>query len=95
MSKPVPEYIMARDNLFRFFGCPDAYPIRTATNAEWAIREDSGICFLTLFEGERRADFVVAQKDDEALVFKTKEYTMAVAIDCIKTAFVLKNANAK
>ena len=95
MRKAVPEFITARNNLFRFFSCPEQFPVRTTTNAEWALREDGGICFLTIFEGEDREDFVVSQKGDKPLVFPAGDYTMAVAIDCVKTAFILKNGNMR
>jgi len=95
MRKAVPEFIAARNNLFRFFSCSEQFPVRTMTNAEWAVHEDSGICFLTIFEGDSREDYVVSQKNDAPMVFNTSGYTMVVAIDCVKTAFVMKNDNAR
>ena len=91
MRKAVPEYIVARNNLFRYFDCPDSYLVRTMTNTEWTVRTEEGISFLTLFIEDTRAEFVVVRKDNAPLVYQSGEYTMVIAIDCIKIAFVLKN----
>jgi len=97
MRKAVPEFIAARNNLFRFFDCREQFPVRTMTNASWDILEDGGICFLTILDGGDggREDFVVSQKADVPMVFTAGGYTMVVAIDCVKTAFVLKNENKR
>ena len=93
MRKPVPDYIAAHNQLFRYFNCPTNYPVRTETNAKWFVREVEDVCFLTLLTEGKREDFVVVRRTDEPLLFTAADYTMVVAIDCVKFAFILRNGN--
>jgi len=96
MRKAVQEYIAARDGLFRFFGCAEQYPVRTATHAKWMLPEKENVSFLVLFDAaDAREEYVAVRKEDKPLVYKNGDYTMVIAIDCVKTAFVLKNSGER
>jgi len=92
MRKAVHEYVTARRKMFQYFGCPDEYPVRPMMADKWAVSEDDGSYFLTVASGkERNQYFIVRQKTDEPLVFRKADCTMVIAIDCVKTAFILLN----
>ena len=38
-----------------------------------------------------KVDAVIVKKGGEPMIYKTKDYTMVVAIDCVKIGFVFRN----
>jgi len=93
MPNFVKDFISAKDKLFRHFNCPEKYPVHVAIDTEWTIRDEGGIHFLTILKEKQQDAFVIVNREGDPLIFQTNDYTMAIAIDCIKTAFVLRNSN--
>ena len=42
-------------------------------------------------EEGKKVDAVVVKKGGEPMIYKTKDYTMVVAIDCVKIGFIFRN----
>lgn len=92
MRKAVQEYASAKKNLFEYFDCKEDYPVVILSKCQWALKQDEGMYFLTYWVNEdEKFNYAVVKKDGEPLVYKTRDYSMVIAIDCIKTAFVFKN----
>lgn len=92
MRKVVQDYVSAKKNLLEYFSCKDDYPVVVLLKNKWEIHENEGMYFLACQteEGEQ-LNYAVVKKDGEPLIYKTREHSMVIAIDCIKTAFVFKN----
>ncbi len=94
MQKEIQSYLRAKNNILMKFGCKQDYPIKPMINVKWMISGDDGVFFLTYWdENNERKDFAIAKSDGSPMIFETKDYSMVVAIDCIKIAFVFKNIN--
>ncbi|MDR2898762.1 MAG: hypothetical protein LBU94_00425 [Clostridiales bacterium] len=92
MSSPVNDYANSKKGLFKFFKCPDDYFVRCLENARWEITENEGIYFLSYSNnGTDKVTAVVIKKNDEPLTYTAQEYTMVIAIDCVKIAFIFSN----
>lgn len=93
MTRVLRSYVTSKKNLFEYFKCREEYPVVMLTENRWAVKETEGMYFLTYWtkDEERQFNYVVVKKDGEPLVYKTRDYSMVIAIDCIKTAFVFKN----
>ena len=90
MSDAVTKYFAAEDALYRAFGCDEKYPLRVAQLCKWQIKRDVSTYFLALMEDTNKAtEFVVVQKDGKPLIYNADGYSMIIAIDCVKMAFIL------
>jgi len=86
----ITSYFAAADALYQKFKCDEKYPLRGELDCNWQLRHDEGTYFLSLMEDtNKKTDFVVVQKDGKPLVFNADKYSMAIAIDCVKMAFIL------
>lgn len=57
-----------------------------------AVREDEDFTFLCYWTDEgKKIDAVVVKKSGTPMIYKTKDYTMVVAIDCVKIGFIFRN----
>ena len=91
-TNTVHDFIMAKLELFRHFKCTDEYCVQIKLGHNWAIVEEDGIYFLSYWENmNSKTNAVVVSKGDTAQVFKADDYTMVVAIDCVRIAFVFNN----
>jgi hypothetical protein len=94
MKKEIDTYINAKNSIFKQFGCPADFLLSPMTTRKWAFSGENGLYFLSTWdEKNTKNDFTVVRKDGEPMIFRTKGYTMIIAIDCIKIAFLFKNTN--
>jgi len=92
MSSVVEEYIEVKEDIKKYFGCPNDYFIKPLVNHDWSVYGDEGIFFLTYWDDdEKKTTAMVVKKDNKPLIYKAKDYTMVIALDCVKIAFILKN----
>ena len=47
------------------------------------------LCYWT--DEGKKIDAVVVKKSGTPMIYKTKDYTMVVAIDCVKIGFIFRN----
>ena len=93
---PIQNYIAAKENIMNFFNCKDDFFIKIMENHEWAVIDNDDFCMLSYWNTTgKRTDAVVIKKSGVPMVLKTEDYTMVVAIDCVKIAFVFKNEYLK
>ncbi len=94
MKKAVQEFMRSKNNLMSYFQCKDDYFVKPLLSSSWRIKSEDGIYFVSYWnDNEDKKDAVVVKKEGKPLIYKTKDYTMVIGIDCIKLGFVFKNLN--
>lgn len=89
---PVQDYVLYRDNVLSYFQCEGDFFIKPLTSLEWTIRSVEDFYFLTYWtEENKKIEAVIVKKNGVPMIHKTEEYTMIVAIDCVKIAFIFSN----
>lgn len=89
---PVTEFIQARKRLNGYFGCEGDFFVKPLPDYEWAVRLEEDFAFLSYWtEDGKKVDAVIVKKNGEPMIYKTKEYTMVVAIDCVRIGFIFRN----
>ena len=89
---PVMDFVQARKRVDQYFGCEGDFFIKPLLALEWAIREDEDFAFLCYWTEEgKKVEAVVVKKGGAPMIYRTKEYTMVVAIDCVKIGFIFRN----
>ena len=87
-------YISSKKELMEHFKCDDDFFIKPLESLKWAIRNEDDFHFLVYWpENEKMKSAVVVKKNGNAMIYKADQYTMVVAIDCVKTAFIFSNNN--
>ena len=90
------EYIEKCEELFKTFDCNENYYIKNVTQYEWRLVENKDHSLLTIWkDGDSAEDYIVIKKQNKILHYMKEEYSMIIAIDCIKVAFILKNVNRR
>ena len=89
---PVVEFEQARKRVNNHFGCDGDFFVKPLLDCEWAVKENEDFAFLSYWiEEGKKVDAVVVKKGGEPMIYKTKDYTMVVAIDCVKIGFIFRN----
>lgn len=89
---PVAEFEQARKKINGYFGCEGDFFVKPLPGFEWAIKQDEDFAFLSYWTDEgKKVDAVIVKKGGEPMIYKTKDYTMVVAIDCVKIGFIFRN----
>ena len=89
---PVAEFEQARKRISNYFGCDGDFFVKPLPELEWAVKDDEDFAFLSYWTNEgNKVDAVIVKKGGTPMIYKTKEYTMVVAIDCVKIGFVFRN----
>ena len=91
-KEPVSEFEQARKRLNSYFGCESDFFVKPLPALEWAIRENEDFAFLSYWTTDgKKVEAVIVKKGGEPMIYQTKEYTMVVAIDCVKIGFIFRN----
>ena len=89
---PVVEFEQARKRVNNHFGCDGDFFVKPLLDCEWAVKENEDFAFLSYWTDEgKKVDAVVVRKGGEPMVYKKKEYTMVVAIDCVRIGFIFRS----
>ena len=88
MRKAVNSYMQSYRNLLSAFGCKSRYYIRPALECAWGVSE-AEIPILTVEADGTEQKCVIVRQDGEPLVYRANGYALVIAIDCVKTAFLL------
>ena len=91
----VQNYLVAKKNIMEYFKCNDDFFVRILDSQEWVVKDNEYFHMLSYWNDENRTDAIVAKKNGNPMVFRTSDYTMVVAIDCVKIAFVFNNIYEK
>ena len=93
---PVVDFEQARKRLNSYFGCDSDFFVKPLLEYEWAVRQDEDFAFLSYWTEEgKKVDAVIVKKGGEPMIYRTKEYTMVVAIDCVKIGFIFRNGKCQ
>ncbi len=91
-NHPILELESVQKKVKNYFGCSDDYFIKLMLEMDWALRTQEDFTFLTYVDRNgKKSDAVVVKRGGEPMVFRAKDYTMVVAIDCVKIGFVFRN----
>lgn len=92
MDSIVKNFVSTKDELLKAFDCSDLYFVKVQEDCFWRIKNVDGMHFLTYWkEGGKLCECIVVKKDNLPLISRKEGYTMAVIIECVKVALVLKN----
>ena len=75
---PVADFVQTRKRINDYFGCEGDFFVYPLLDFDWTT------------EG-KKIDAVVVKKSGTPMIYKTKDYTMVVAIDCVKIGFIFRN----
>ncbi len=91
MNNHVLNFKKANDDLFLKFGIENKYFVSVLDDSNWSIINDDELYFVRFEEaGETKTNLVV-KKSERPLIIEKDGYTMIIAIDCIKIAFIFRN----
>ncbi|MDD4842718.1 MAG: hypothetical protein PHU31_00085 [Anaerotignum sp.] len=91
-KEPVQDFIQASKRLADLFGCEADFFIKPLLDLEWTVRRDDDFYFLCYWlENDKKVEAVIVKKNGEPLIYHTKDYSMVIAIDCVKIGFVFRN----
>lgn len=93
MKDIIKNFINSKNALNKYFDCNEDFFINPLLDNKWTLKEDNGIYFLKCFKDDIPKDYIVVKKNNIPMIFEKNDYTMIVAIDCIKLAFLVKNSN--
>ena len=77
-KEPVLDFEQSRKRVADYFGCDGDFFLKPLLDLEWAIKG-------------KKIDAVIVKKGGEPMIYETKDYTMVVAIDCVKIGFIFRN----
>ncbi len=87
-------YITSKKELMQHFQCNDDFFIKPLESLKWAVKEDEDFSFLIYWTNDnKRNTAVIVKKNGNSMIYKADTYTMVIAIDCVKTAFIFSNEN--
>lgn len=90
--EPILEYEQSVQGLVDYFGCDDDFFMKLLLPCEWTVKADGDFYFLSYWqENGKKTEAVIVKKSGEPLIYEGKEYTMVVAIDCVKIGFIFRN----
>lgn len=91
MNNKVNDFKTANNDIFLKFGVENKYFLSVLDECNWEIINDTDISIVKyVLNGESKTNLIV-KKDDKPFVISKDGYTMVVAIDCIKIAFLFKD----
>ncbi len=90
----VETYFNSKQKLMEYFEIDNDYYVYNAVNYKWNIRKNNEVSFLVLYKtNEMKEEYVVVKRNNLPHFQEKDEFSLYVAIDCIKVAFIVKNSN--
>ena len=91
-KEPVLEFEQSKKRVAAYFGCDGDFFLKPLLGLDWTVRQDEDFTFLSYWmDAGKRVDAVVVKRNGSPMIYRTKEYTMVVAIDCVKIGFIFCN----
>jgi len=89
---PIQDFVQSKKRINDYFKCEGDFFLNPLMDLEWTIREEQDFYFLCYWtDVGRKIEAVVVKKNGEPMIYKTKDYTLVVAIDCVKIGFIFRN----
>lgn len=89
-NNKVTGFIQSSEDLMKQFGCDGDFFLKPLVDMEWAVRYEDDFPLLSYWSGDsgNKTKAVIVRKNGEPMIYKNGGYTMIVAIDCVKIAFI-------
>ena len=92
-KEPILQFERSKQDVMDYFGCEGDFFVKPQLELEWAVWQDEDFTFLCYWtEDGKKIDAVVVKKGGAPMIYKAEEYTMVVAIDCVKIGFIFCNS---
>lgn len=91
MRDKINMFITAETALRKAFGCPGDYYLKPSLDCSWRVLANDDLYFLTRINNGASSNAVVVKQGDKPMVYRAEGFTLVVAIDCVKIAFLLDN----
>ena len=92
-KEPIQYYIQTLKRVNDYFRCDGDFFLNPLLDLEWAIRKEEEFSFLCYWTKEgKKVEAIVVKKGGDPIICETKEYTLVVAIDCVKIGFIFRNS---
>ncbi len=90
--EPILAFLQCSQDILNYFHCPGDFFIKPLLDSEWVITKSEDYHFLSYWLGDdQKMECVVVMKRNKPLIFTRGRYTMIIAIDCVKIAFIFLN----
>jgi len=87
----VENYLESKNSLFSYFDCNEEYFVKPVLDYEWRIKEIDNMFILTYWkQGGKLNECIIAKKDNIPIIVRKSDYSLVVAIECVKVAIILK-----
>ncbi len=91
MNNIINTYIKSTEEIAQKFNVSQDFFIKPILDCEWNIREMEGLMFFKYIKDGKEFEQVVVRQNGENLVQKQGDFTLIVAIDCVKISFLVRN----
>ncbi len=92
MEELLKKYTESKKAILNNFNCETDYFIKNIEDYNWRVKDVDGMFFLTYWrEGEKLNECIIVKKNNSPVIVRQMGYTMAVVIECIKIALILRN----
>lgn len=86
------EFEKSRRRVAEYFGCDEDFFLKPLLHLKWAVKNEEDFHFLSYWsENGKKTDAVIVRKNGMPMVYCAGNYTMVVAIDCVKIGFIFAN----
>ncbi len=84
-------YKKTQNDIFKNFNVEPKYFLSVLDECSWEIIMQDDINLIKYDNGTEQKTNLIVQKSEKPFIVEKGGYTMVVAIDCVKVAFVFKN----
>lgn len=79
----------SKQRLLKGFNCSIEYPINLLDDYSFEITKNEGLYFLSYWKDiNKKTSAVIVLDDEKPVIYKSGNYLMIIAIDCIRLGFV-------
>ncbi len=91
MNNQITSFKQTKDDIFLKFGVENKYFLNMFDDYEWEILSDGDINMVKYQKDDISKTNLIIKKNNNPFIIEKDGYTMIIAIDCVKIAFVFKN----
>lgn len=90
----VDNFINAQKEMFKVFELGKAYHIKVLIDKKWTVNDfEDGQILRYWINDDRYDDCVIVKENGDSIIREYNEYSIVIALDCVKTAFLFKTDN--
>ncbi len=91
MINDLVSYKKSQNDIFKKFNVDAKYFLSVLDTHIWEIISQDDINLIKYEDGTEQKTNLIIQKGEKPFIVEKDGYTMVVAIDCVKVAFVFRN----